>query len=77
VDGGPSRESLDVVYDILRDQLSAAIALEKDELDEEISNHLQSRHQFMVEIVLNIVLLEEELNALELQITGLVAHTHT
>jgi hypothetical protein len=72
VDGGPSRESLDVVYDLLRDQLSATIALEKDELDEEISNHLQSRHQFMVEIVLNIVLLEEELNALELQITGFV-----
>jgi hypothetical protein len=78
VDGGPSREALDMVYELLKDQLlqqGAGEALEKEELDEEIANHLQGRHQFMVEVVLNIVLLEEELQSLEMQIAGFVSQS--
>lgn len=37
-------------------------------MEEEVSNYVQDRHRFVVDILLNVVLLEEELEILTRQI---------
>ena len=72
IDGGPSAEPVETVHDYLKDFLERDLAIEdnKDEIDEFVSNALEPRHKFVVTTILNMVLLEQQLEALEREIAN-------
>jgi hypothetical protein len=71
VEGGPSRESLDTMYRYLKQNVKSDTNLLdiQDEMEEVISNAIEQRHRFMVDILLLMGLLEEESDALNKRIT--------
>lgn len=72
IESGPTRESLDNVHRYLEDSLKAD-AWDKDEMDEYVSNLIPDRHRFLVDLILEMVLLEQELETLLAQINSFTA----
>lgn len=75
VEGGPSRESLDTLYRYLKENVKSDTNLLdiQDEMEEVISNAIEQRHRFMVDILLLMGLLEEESEALNKRIISFQA----
>jgi hypothetical protein len=75
VEGGPSRESLDTMYRYLKQNVKSDTNLLdiQDEMEEVISNAIEQRHRFMVDILLLMGLLEEESEALNKRIINFQA----
>lgn len=75
VEGGPSRESLDTLYRYLKENVKGDTNLLdiQDEMEEVISNAIEQRHRFMVDILLLMGLLEEESAALNKRIISFQA----
>ena len=69
IEGGPSEESLDKVYHYIREQMTGVwencdYYMDVDELEELVSSTLQERHRFVVDDIIQLVMLEEELKNL-------------
>jgi len=69
ITGGPTKESLETVKFFLQDTLSPGSSGDQmkeiqDEIEEFVSNALQARHKFVVDILINMTMLENELEAL-------------
>ena len=76
IDGGPSKVSLDMIYTFLKDSMqyeSSAYNDDEEEMEEVVSNAIQNKHKFVVDILLQMVLLEEELESLLEQIKNFTA----
>lgn len=72
----PTRESLDTVHDYLLEQFSNPevdmIDMQED-VEEFVSNTLEPRHHFVVDVLTNMALLEFELDSLNKQIEAFTA----
>ncbi len=69
VTGGPTKESLETVKFFLQDSISSNSAGDQmkeiqDDIEEFVSNALQARHKFVVDILINMTLLENELESI-------------
>ena len=69
VTGGPTKESLETVKYFLQEHISSSSAGDQmkeiqDEIEEFVSNALQARHKFVVDILINMTLLENELDSI-------------
>lgn len=67
VEGGPSRESIEVVYRYLQENVHADTDLNdiKDELEEFVSSELESRHRFLLDVMIKMAIFEDEYTVLE------------
>jgi len=66
IDGGPTKESLEIIHTFLGDCFHDKLQIEdlQDEMEEVVSNAIEPRHKFVVDLILNMVSLESELEDL-------------
>ena len=75
IEGGPSKESMDTIYQHVQSEMSPenSIDPDPDEMDEVVSNVIEKRHNFVVDDIIQMVLLEEELKQLQSKINSFEA----